>query len=284
VVVLKVVVGIALPIAAGALAFNLAAYAAAAADRRRRPAECGDDDEPTTWPSRIRAFGFECMATTVLGWMTPLAFRRRHARPFDPRRHRPPVVLLHGYLQHAANFLWLGRRLRRDGWTHLYEVGHVPFAGDIERSGARLAARIARVRRETGAAEVDIVAHSMGGLVARAALCAGAAGIRRIITLGTPHQGTEVFRRLRLDAMLGQMRPGSACLRRVTAPGSRTEIVSIYSRDDALVVPPSSAYCPGAFNIEVRGLGHMSLLFSRRIYELVRENLAAEAEPARRIS
>src|SRR2546422_1838608 len=261
------------------------AYAAAAADRRRRrPACAADEDEPAAWAARVRAFAFESVATSVLAWTAPLALRRRRVRPFDARLQRRPVVLLHGYLQHSANFLWLARRLRRDGWVHLYEVGHVPLGGDIERSGARLAGVIERLRRDTGADEVDIVAHSMGGLVARACLCAGATGIRRIITLGTPHQGTEVFRRLRLDAMLGQMRPGSACLRRVTAPGSRTEIVSIYSRDDALVVPPSSAYCPGAFNIEVRGVGHMSLLFSRRIYELVRENLAAEVEPARRIS
>jgi triacylglycerol esterase/lipase EstA (alpha/beta hydrolase family) len=134
---------------------------------------------------------------------------------------------------------------------------------------------------------MDIVAHSMGGLVARAGVRAGAAGIRRIITLGTPHQGTEVFRPLRLEPMLRQMRPESPCLLRLAGANAMpadTELISIYSRDDALVVPPSNGYCPGAFNIEVRGLGHMSLLFSRRVYELVRENLAADVEPARQIS
>jgi hypothetical protein len=64
------------------------------------------------------------------------------------------------------------------------------------------------------------------------------------------------------------------------------ECVSIYSADDAIVVPAANAYYPGALNIEVRGLGHLSLLFSRRVYQLVRENLAAapasEADGARR--
>ena len=286
--VVGLVVGLALVVAAGALVFNLLAYAAAAADRRRRAPDCAaDEDERPTWAARVRAFAFECVATTVLAWTAPLAFRRRRVPPFDARLQRRPVVLLHGYLQHSANFLWLARRLRRDGWVRLYEVAHVPLGGDIERSGARLAGVVERIRRETGAPEVDIVAHSMGGLVARACLCAGAAGIRRIITLGTPHQGTQVFRPLRLDPMLRQMRPGSPCLHRLgganTLPAG-TELVSIYSRDDALVVPPSNGYCPGAFNIEVRGPGHMSLLFSRRVYELVRENLAAEVEPARQIS
>ena len=286
--VLGLVVGLVLAVAAGALVFNLLAYAGAAADRRRRAPECAaDEDERPGWPQRVQAFAGECAATAVLTWTTPLAFRRRRARPFDARRQHRPVVLLHGYLQHSANFLWLARRLRRDGWVHLHEVAHVPLLGDIERSGARLAGVIERIRRETGAPEVDVVAHSMGGLVARAAVSAGAAGIHRIITLGTPHQGTEVFRRLDLDPMLRQMRPGSPCLRRLAGADpmpAATELISIYSRDDALVVPPSNGYCPGAFNIEVRGLGHMSLLFSRRVYELVRENLAADVEAARQIS
>ena len=287
-VLLGLVVRIALVVAAGAIVFNLIAYAAAATDRRRHPTACAaDEGERPAWPARLRAFGCECAATTVLAWTAPLALHRRRMRPFDARLQRRPVVLLHGYLQHAANFLWVARRLRRDGWVHLYEVGHAPLWGDIERSGARLVRIIERIRRETGAEEVDVVAHSMGGLVARASLRAGAAGIHRIITLGTPHQGTRAFPWLGADPMLRQMRPGSPCLQRLAAFDAAphgAELISIYSLDDALVVPPANGYCPGAFNIEVRGPGHMSLLFSRRVYELVRENLAAEVEPARQSS
>lgn len=52
------------------------------------------------------------------------------------------------------------------------------------------------------------------------------------------------------------------------------DCTSIYSTDDALV-PAVAAHYPGATNIEVRGLGHMSLLFSARVYDLVREHLAS---------
>ena len=129
-------------------------------------------------------------------------------------------------------------------------------------------------------ATVDVVAHSMGGLVARACVRAGGAtsGIGRLITLGTPHQGSLAFAWLGLDPMLGQMRPGSPFLDRLCGDDrvpAVAECISIYSADDALVLPPAAAYWPGAFNIEVRGIGHMSLLFARRVYDLVRENLAA---------
>jgi pimeloyl-ACP methyl ester carboxylesterase len=272
-------------VAASAL-FNLCAYAGAARHRRRHPPACAaDEEECRPWPARARAFALECAATALLVLATPLALRRRRVRPLDAGDPRPPVVLLHGYAQHPANFTWLARRLRRDGWRHLYLVAHTPVGGDIERSAHRLGEALDRLRRATGASRVDIVAHSMGGLVARACIRARgqASGVGRLITLGTPHQGTEIFPRFGLDPMVAQMRPGSPLLARLAAddPVPRlADCISIYSADDAVVVPASRAYYPGAFNIEVRGLGHLSLLFSRRVYALVRENLAAERAPA----
>src|SRR5207247_1629380 len=117
-----------------------------------------------------------------------LALRRRRVRPLDAGDARPPVVLLHGYAQHPANFTWLARRLRRDGWRHLYLVAHTPVGGDIERSAHRLGEALDRLRRATGASRVDIVAHSMGGLVARACIRARgqASGVGRLLTPGTP--------------------------------------------------------------------------------------------------
>jgi triacylglycerol esterase/lipase EstA (alpha/beta hydrolase family) len=219
------------------------------------------------------------VVTALLGLVTPLALRRRRVRPLGPG-DPPPVVLLHGWGQHPANFVWLARRLRRDGWRHVYTLAHVPVGGDIEHSAHRLGVAVDRIRRATGATEVDIIAHSMGGLVARASIRARgpACGVGRLITLGTPHQGTAIFGRLRVDRMVGQMRPDSPLLGRLAAddPVPRlVDCVSIYSADDAVVVPPERAYYAGAFNIEVRGLGHLSLLFSPRVYALVRENLAA---------
>jgi triacylglycerol esterase/lipase EstA (alpha/beta hydrolase family) len=281
------VVGVALlvvaGVGAGSVAFNAAAYAGASLHRRRHAPACPfDDDDAGPWPARalawLRAFAVECAVTAALVLSVPLSLRRQRVRPLDGDDARRPVVFVHGYAQHAANFVWLVRRLRRDGWLHLYSVRHAAVGGDIERSALGLADAIDRIRRESGAPAVDVIAHSMGGLVARACLRARgtASGIGRLVTLGTPHQGTLAFRWLGLDPMLREMRPGSALFRRLAGDdgASVAECISIYSADDALVVPASAAYQPGALNVEVRGLGHMSLLFSARVYELVRENLA----------
>jgi triacylglycerol esterase/lipase EstA (alpha/beta hydrolase family) len=288
--IVRVVVGIVLAVIVGSVVFNVLAYGSAALSRRRRDTAPVDDDERVPWPARfvggVSAFGIECGVTALLALTFPLSFRRHTIREQASGDRCRPIILLHGYAQHTANFLWLIRRLRRDGWLHLYSVRHTPIGGDIGRSAMHLGRAIARIRRESGAAEVDIIAHSMGGLVARAFLCkAGATGgVARLITLGTPHQGTEVLRWLARDPMVGQMRPGSPFLCQLGADDAVPRLIdctSIYSADDAIVAPPSNAYYPGAYNIEVRGLGHMSLLFSRRVYELVRENLAAEIPPRR---
>ena len=274
---------------AACIVFNLLAYAGAARDRRRQPRRVPDEDEPSAVVragAAVAAFFTECGATIALMLSTPLAFERRPRRRDAAAPDRRPVLFLHGYAQHPANFLSLTRRLRRDGWSNVYTCRHAPMFGDIERSAARLGEAIDRIRDATGAPAVDVIAHSMGGLVARAYVRerGAACGIARLVTLGTPHQGTHIFRRLTHDPMLVQMRPDSPLLQRLAADDpvpTLVECVAIYSTGDAVVVPPHNGYYKGAFNIEVAGTGHMSLLFSRRVYDLVRENLEAPLETTR---
>jgi hypothetical protein len=112
--------------------------------------------------------------------------------------------------------------------------------------------------------------------VARACLAArDGRGVARLVTVGTPHQGTDA-----LPGLASIARPGSDLLREVGTADpvpALVECLSIYSRADALVLPPAHGYYPGAFNIEIQDLGHASLLFDRRVRELVHENLAAPA-------
>ncbi len=65
------------------------------------------------------------------------------------------------------------------------------FAYDWRRDLAEAATAFARELAECAASEVSVVAHSMGGLVARAALASGAGDrVRMLLTLGTPHGGS----------------------------------------------------------------------------------------------
>ena len=64
--------------------------------------------------------------------------------------------------------------------------------GDIDEAGERLAAHIGELQRSHPDAVVDVLAHSLGGLVARSAITTHGAAPATVVTLGTPHQGAEL--------------------------------------------------------------------------------------------
>ena len=69
-----------------------------------------------------------------------------------------------------------------------YDVSfhHYDWRRSLDDLGIELAARL----KAESAAEVQLVAHSMGGLVARAAIARKAQRIKRLIMLGTPNHGS----------------------------------------------------------------------------------------------
>jgi hypothetical protein len=80
--------------------------------------------------------------------------------------------------------------------------------------------------------------------------------------------------------LVRQLRPGSPLLRELAspAPGWTTPVTAIYSDMDQLVLPTSAARCDhpdiAARNVLVRGVGHMSLPFSRSVVDEVAATLA----------
>ncbi|MGH7858167.1 MAG: lipase family alpha/beta hydrolase [Candidatus Binatia bacterium] len=200
--------------------------------------------------------------------------------PFPLRRPAatPPVILLHGHAGSRTALVWLAWRLRRDGFENVIGVRHRPLGADAYGKAKALAATIERVLLETGAVQVDVVAHSLGGLVARAYIreYGGAARVRRLVTLGTPHQGTRVAA-FALDAAARSLLPGSRLLQdlgREDPVPTILPVTSIFSTFDARILPCRSAFYPGAANVEVDAIGHDAMLFSPKISRLVVEALA----------
>ena len=75
-----------------------------------------------------------------------------------------------------------------------YQVAYFSYPGDqpIDDSAATLAQHLTDLRAQYPALKVDIVAHSMGGLVARDYIETPryAGGIDRLIMIGTPNAGS----------------------------------------------------------------------------------------------
>jgi len=81
--------------------------------------------------------------------------------------------------------------LAADSKHQLYLFGY-DWRIDLQTSGDRLGTAIDRLLRETGHDRVDIVVHSMGGLVAKAFISRSRANeerVRRLVFIATPHFG-----------------------------------------------------------------------------------------------
>jgi pimeloyl-ACP methyl ester carboxylesterase len=126
---------------------------------------------------------------------------------------------------------------------------------DYQRIARDLAAHIDAVRRDTGAAQVDVVGHSLGGLVARYFVQTGGGhSVRRLVTLGTPY------------------------LAHVNPP----QELAVFAADDALVPPPSDG-ARRRMRV-VPCCGHLGLLCDTRVLEAIVRYLRPSVWAANRVA
>ncbi len=109
-----------------------------------------------------------------------------------------PIVMAHGFFGFetlagvdAVTYFFGVRDDLAEVGELVYTPAVDPF-NDSEVRGAELLAHIERVIEETGAARVNIIAHSQGGLDARFAAAMRPELIESITTIATPHRGTAV--------------------------------------------------------------------------------------------
>lgn len=209
--------------------------------------------------ARLRMLAEEFRASMlVTSWHVPRGCARMTIHPDSAY---PPVLLVHGYGCNSGYWAHLAPLLDREGISHA-GIDLEPVAGSIDDYAPLIEARVRALCAATGAARIAIVAHSMGGLAARAWMRAyGSARVARLITLGTPHHGTALAR-FGLGANAVQMRRDSPWLRALAAGETRDvreRIVSIYTHHDNIVAPQDSGVLPGARNVAFGGVGHVAL-------------------------
>jgi CheY-like chemotaxis protein/triacylglycerol esterase/lipase EstA (alpha/beta hydrolase family) len=198
-----------------------------------------------------------------------------------------PVLLVHGYGCNSGYWAYLIPRLDRARISHA-SVDLEPVLGDIDGYVPLVERAVEELRAATGATQVALVAHSMGGLVARAWMRAhGGARVARVVTLGSPHHGTGMAKFGR-GANVVQMRRDAGIasgwlqeLGRSEDAARRALITSIYTHHDNIVSPQTSSLLPGARNVAFGGVGHVALGCNGRVLDTVMAELAQlEAVPA----
>lgn len=231
--------------------------------------------------------------------------------------HPTPVILLHGTLVNSgANWVRIGPMLKNAGyctyalnygmtWLSLDRVGGLDH---VASSAAQLGAFVERVRASTGAAKVDIVGHSQGGMMPNYYIkrLGGASKVRTLIGIAPSNHGiapnelanladkfgifgpamkAAIYTAMRF-AMPGRVEQeaGSAFQRALfadgdTVPGPR--YVVIESNRDTTVSPYTNAFLsgPAVTNILIQDLcptstvGHIGLFLDGPTSEIVLNQL-----------
>lgn len=216
-------------------------------------------DDTRWWPigfDTLRRLGAEAQALAATALAMPL--RPLVARSsFDASAPYPvPVIFVHGFLGDPSNFVVLHRFLHRQGIRNFASFAYGPRI-DYQRLVPQLHDTIAGVLRTTGASRVDVIGHSLGGLVARC-LAQSEHGneVRRLVTLGAPY--------------FVQPYP--------------TQELAVFGAFDALVPPPSDR-TPHPRTITVPSCGHLGLLYHplvlRRVFRFLTQSSHTLREPTR---
>ncbi|MET9383757.1 alpha/beta fold hydrolase [Streptomyces sp. NPDC002928] len=218
--------------------------------------------------------------------------RRTSAAPDTPqlptRPDHPPVLLLHGFIDNRSVFVLLRRSLAQHGRHRVMSLNYSPLTCDIRTAAELLGRHVEEICERTGSGQVDIVGHSLGGLIARyyAQRLGGDLRVRTLVTLGTPHSGTRAVPLANAHPIVRQMRPGSQVIEELAlpAPGCRTQFVSFWSDLDHVMDPLETACIDHpdllAQNVRVSGIGHLALPVHPAVATGIRQALETAQQPA----
>jgi len=237
-------------------------------------------EAPSRWLGRRSTIGQD-----VVGGADGISYLRHLIRGNRLRRRdafsdltpeSPPVLIIHGFLGTRGSMYMLERRLVADGFVCVsFNLGTFNVR-DIRRSAFLIHRKIERILAQTPSQKIDIIGHSMGGLIGLYYVkkLGGHARVRKLILMGTPLRGT--WAALAGVVTLGlwstsswQLLPRSRFLDELAQgaipPG--VEVSTIAAARD-WVVPLSTTRMPGV-NAMTVPLGHSSLVVSEEVYRRV---------------
>jgi triacylglycerol esterase/lipase EstA (alpha/beta hydrolase family) len=197
---------------------------------------------------------------------------------------RFPILFIHGWSSGSHAFMLIARYLKRKKIKNLHTMTYRPVMADLEWLSQKVADRINEVLNATGAAKVNIIAHSLGGVLTRYAVKNLYMGdkVNLLISIGSPHCGSRVAALWPYGRNTLQLLYESDFMKDLADGGltpGRVKYVSIYSAFDNFVIPQESANLgEGAINHKLSYHGHLRLLYSHKVNRLIREALEAQAE------
>lgn len=254
-------------------------------ERRNHPEDAVPDDAPPITLGRgILALFMETVAFFFFIITYPLRVIWDYTPVRVQKKGETPVMLVHGYGANSASMMVLQFLLRRMGWSNVYIISYTPPTANARGLAKQLADRARQIMEKCESEKIDIVCHSMGGVLTRYALVNLDLADRAdcVVTLGSPHRGSRVAGLVPAMGSAAQLRHDSPFIKEVAADGDtpgNARFYSIWSEFDAFVLPTRSALIQGnAANIHIPYHGHLALLYSPAVVKLVDQCLREHRE------
>jgi triacylglycerol lipase len=198
---------------------------------------------------------------------------------FKKKSPKLPILFVHGIFHNRSTFAWLKQQLYSNGFRDFKEVNLFTSLYSIPRLAEQVAREARLLVKKYKVSQIDIIAHSMGGLVSRyfVQLLGGDGLVRNLITLGTPHQGTE-WSKFSVIPHIRELKPQSRTLDLINQcpPPKHTRAVAISGDLDVVIRPKECTWWHGVRNIHLAHVGHAGLLFSTRVVEIILSHLNTE--------
>lgn len=187
-----------------------------------------------------------------------------------------PILFVHGYTSNASAWDNMKSRFLADGWAS-NQLWAYTFSSTTSNANvaADIANRVTQIKAATGAAKVDIIAHSMGSLSSRYYIknLGGAANVDDWVSLGGPNHGTTWAYGCFFFSPCNQMIPGSSFLNGLNSgdetPGT-VSYATFWSPCDELINPDTSVILSGATNTQTACMAHSTLRTDAAVYAGVR--------------
>lgn len=193
---------------------------------------------------------------------------------------RNPVIFVHGYNGSSAGWAEMISDFRAAGYqaSELHAWNYDSHQSN-RTTAQQFAGYVDQVRAATGAAEVDVVTHSMGGLSTRwyVKFLGGSGSVNDWVSLAGPNHGTDSAWGC-FDPSCSDMRPGSDFLTTLNAgdetPGG-ADYGTWWSSCDGVIMPADSTVLSGANNTRTGCIAHSAFLTNDAVSQQVRDFVAA---------
>jgi len=191
---------------------------------------------------------------------------------------KDPILFVHGWSESSSVWKTMIANFEKDGYakSELSAYSYNTSTSNKTLAETEVKSLVEALKKATGAAKVDIIAHSMGSLNTRwyiKFVSGGEANVDDWVSLGGPNHGTE-FANFCFSTACVEMRVGSKFLGELNAGDETPGTVNYgtwWSPCDEIINPDSSVALSGATNTETACISHSALMTDATVYKQVRE-------------